>query len=897
MISLNLAQSSSTGSNERNVKGTRKGPSKRNNAANKNNKREQNNRSNNKYARRNSSPKQKNTLSNKKSTKEFKDEALLDELEKKRKRLIYQFQQKVKEMRRKFDKKEILKQEYCDEIMGMCVATNNWDEVLNILDIMKANQLEQQQSTYRMCLDQCHLVANVDSAVSILGAMEQANIRPEGQDLGMVVATLCKRGNWRRAMHLVKQSAEKNGKYLSEKNENQAQSTTERNKFIIPIIDYNAILSLMAKTKHWKEALQFLSLMEKNSPDNLHPKPYLSTYNIILEACNYASQPDQSMQILHTMLSPRINVVPDTHSYNLAIAACLKKQQWRRAIKILTMMSEADPPVPQTTVTYNSVISCCAKAGEVQRAMSLLKIMRSRNVKPDTVTYNAVMSACAKSYKTWKDALTLLDELNREPGVNPDIVTYTIAIRACSKGGKTQRGLAMFQMMKDRNLKLDVYVYTGIIDLCAKAGLWKQSLDLLDEMRSKGISPNGFTYSVAISACGKGGQWERSLELLYQMKERGIHVNTITYNAAIGALANASSKNMRQALKEERSKKYLDRVLENGDSTFMGNGLSTIQSYGQFQSDENQLWRKALNLIDQMKENGVKPDAITYSSAIKVCGAAGQWEEALKLINIMQKGGPKTRPNRISYTNAITACGISGEHEHALRLFNDMKNDGVQPDRVSYNALISALKIGNQAEQVYNVWNEMCGRTNTSDRSDDVIATAAPDVRKIAPDIITVTDVLSTLERSSGWREKSDIVFEEAVNRKILFKPTLYSLDTVWEVDLSGLSFPVAHAAIRFALKRATQMYSEKGELDDLTFITGVGSGQNHRIQNKYNDEDGMVPNNEGRAPIALREFIRDSLNNEFEPKMLAVVPKYALGTVVIGKDFLQKWMDHNMDI
>jgi pentatricopeptide repeat protein len=119
-------------------------------------------------------------------------------------------------------------------------------------------------------------------------------------------------------------------------------------------------------------------------------------------------------------------------------------------------------------------------------------------------------------------------------------------------------------------------------------------------------------------------------------------------------------------------------------------------------SEKDQLWSKALDLLEQMKREGVKADAITYSSAIVACGSAGRWKEVLKLLKVMQKGGPTTRPNRIAYTNAITACGRSGEYQHALEVFNDMKRDGIKPDRVSYNALISALKVARQPDRIFS---------------------------------------------------------------------------------------------------------------------------------------------------------------------------------------------------
>jgi pentatricopeptide repeat protein len=61
-------------------------------------------------------------------------------------------------------------------------------------------------------------------------------------------------------------------------------------------------------------------------------------------------------------------------------------------------------------------------------------------------------------------------------------------------------------------------------------------------------------------------------------------------------------------------------------------------------------------LLQQMKEDGIQPDGFSFTSAISCCGAEGRWEEALELMAVMKKGGPRTRPNKIAYTAAICKC-------------------------------------------------------------------------------------------------------------------------------------------------------------------------------------------------------------------------------------------------
>ena len=148
--------------------------------------------------------------------------------------------------------------------------------------------------------------------------------------------------------------------------------------------------------------------------------------------------------------------------------------------------------------------------------------------------------------------------------------------------------------------------------------------------------------------------------------------------------------------------------------------------------------------------------------------------------------------------------------------------------------------------------------------------------KNVHPDIITLTSVVASLDNAGGkeYKEKIDVIFSDAVERQIILRSD--SMDTKWEIDLSGMSLPVAKAACRFIIRRLLSGKDGK-EYNDLNLITGVGR---HHHENAL--EEGST---------ALREYVQDILQNEFDPPIVSEIPERAAGVVLVKKPSIETWM------
>ena len=376
--------------------------------------------------------------------------------------------------------------------------------------------------------------------------------------------------------------------------------------------------------------------IRKYQDENLPP----SIYNSVIEACSSGGadgpknkrkpqKHDGSDDLIDTaneLLSEMGSLA--LHAHEVVIAGYSRRGRINDALSALSRLevqldsdhSNLNPSLS----SYQTLLVSLASKNEYAQMNTLLTSMRRRGVRPTVYTFNSLLKVCATSKSPrWREALSLLSQCQREPGVSPDVITYTSTMRALAKGKQARKALDLFRAMKDTGIKPDVFAYTTTMDACAKTNNWKKALQLLEEMKENNVPPNEVTYGVAVNACGNGGQWQTALSLLKTMNDSDMRINSVVYNSAINALSKAAR-------------------LDAGP-------------------DPNMLWKETQHILGEMRSQGVRQDTFTYSSAISVCGSAGLWEEAVRLIHQMKDSGTKgpKRNKIVAFTSAITACANS----------------------------------------------------------------------------------------------------------------------------------------------------------------------------------------------------------------------------------------------
>merc|ERR1719471_2324114 len=204
-------------------------------------------------------------------------------------------------------------------------------------------------------------------------------------------------------------------------------------------------------------------------------------------------------------------------------------------------------------VIYNSVLKGFSHLKQYDRAWDVYTDMLPLKSQFTSVTYNAIIDLCARS-TAMSYVPELLEEMSRA-GVDPNLVTYSTIVKGHCQENRMDRALELFEDMK-RTLKCrpDEITYNTLIDGCARNGLYERGLTLLQEMQRNGVRPSAYTLTVLVKLADQARRPEKAFELCEELsKKYHLSMNVYIYNNLIHACTRAQDT--------DRALDLLDRML------------------------------------------------------------------------------------------------------------------------------------------------------------------------------------------------------------------------------------------------------------------------------------------------------------------------------------------------
>ncbi|CAK9275154.1 unnamed protein product [Sphagnum jensenii] len=293
--------------------------------------------------------------------------------------------------------------------------------------------------------------------------------------------------------------------------------------------------------------------------------------------------------------------------------------------------------------------------------------------------------------------MELFHQLQQE-GLSPDRYTFVPVLNACASLQALAEGRCIHKQIIQSGFESDLFVGNSLIDMYAKCASMEDTWRVFNKMPSCDV----VSWNAMISGHVKCGQGQKALRLFQQMVQEGMEPDHITFVGVLNACASVV------ALEEGRfvHEQIIQRGLE--FDVFVSNSL--VDMYAKCGSMED-AWRvfnkmplhdvvtwnalifghvkcgqgyKALELFQQMQQEGVQPNTITFVGLIDMYAKCGSMEDAWRVFNKMASH------DVVSWNIMILGHLKRGQRQKALQLFKQMQQEGIKPAPNTFVGVLNA---------------------------------------------------------------------------------------------------------------------------------------------------------------------------------------------------------------
>lgn len=421
-----------------------------------------------------------------------------------------------------------------------------------------------------------------------------------------------------------------------------------------------------------------------------------------------------------------VRITPDLGCYAVVISTLGEAGRWELALKLLRFLQK-EGAAGVTAWAAEQAVSGGARAAawNVERLKAEARgghaaIWSSPAAGPNLVCYNAALAACARA-REGAAALDLLEEMENR-GIF-DTTSFNSAMLACRGGGQWQKATAILDRMMNRGVVRRARDEEG-------AGGGEGASGSRDaRLRTTVPRPDAYSFASVITACGDMGKADIAVDLLRKMQRTGVEPNVVVFNAVIRAVSrgiNGPASGVSQRRDEPTVREGTSGA---GDGVEYAEGAAPRdRGVEGTAGSRGQSWVRAYDLLVEMREIGLAPEVKSYNTVLAVCQRAEAWKGALEVLEEMKRGRAKQpvesspyrntadnvdvsswtelippRPNLTSFNTAMGACGKAGQWQEALRLLEELSDFGLSPDAISYNTAAAACARAqkwNQAQEV-----------------------------------------------------------------------------------------------------------------------------------------------------------------------------------------------------
>ncbi|XP_027940723.1 pentatricopeptide repeat-containing protein At1g76280 isoform X2 [Vigna unguiculata] len=372
-------------------------------------------------------------------------------------------------------------------------------------------------------------------------------------------------------------------------------------------------------------------------------------------------------------------------SFNDIIHGCANQKNYILARKLMLQMENLG--LQPSCHTYNGIIKAAVSHGNFGDAIGVLKKMQQKNLKPNDSTLATLSITCSKALQL-DLAEAFLNQISGCLYPHP----YNALLASCDELNQPERAVQVFAKMKQKKVLPNIrtcellFSLFGVVnapyedsDILSQVDAAKRINAIEKDMVTNGIKHSHLSIKNILKALGEEGMIRELIQYLHLAENLFIYrspsLGTPMYNTVLHYLVEAKESDM--AIAVFKKMKLCGCDPDSETYNIMIDCCTIIQSYS-----------SACLLISMMIRKGFCPAICTYTAIIKILLEDDNFDEALNLLKQVKLDG--IQPDVLLFNTVLKQACYKGRIDVIEFVVERMHREKVPPDPRTCGYVFSA---------------------------------------------------------------------------------------------------------------------------------------------------------------------------------------------------------------
>ncbi|KAL8141248.1 hypothetical protein V2J09_007269 [Rumex salicifolius] len=516
------------------------------------------------------------------------------------------------------------------------------------------------------------------------------------------------------------------------------------------------------------------------------PERNVVTWTALMTGYVHNSQPEEAIRVFIQMLD--VGAYPSTYTFGTIISACSTLMLVNLGRQIHGYIVKYG--VEHETSIGNTLCSFYSKCGILEFVFSVFRRIEEKNV----ISWTTVISACGEYGQATMGLKYFTRMIN--DGVEVNEFTLTSILSLCCGIQALEVGTQIHAMSIKLGYHWSLLTQNSIMYLYLKCGFMDEARRLFGGMDAVGlvtwnamISGHAQAMNVARDDVSAYHTGKDALSIYLKMNRSENRPDSFTFSSIFSVCSSLVAL--------EQGEQVHSQALKGGFLSDVVVGTALVDMYNKCGSVE-----KATKAFLEMPTRTV----VSWTSMITAFAQNGKPQQAIQLFEDMRMAGEK--PNKITFVAVLSACSQAGLVDEAFRYFEMMKVEyKIRPVTEHYTCLVDMYARLGRVEDAFDLiktmdrdpteflWLVLMAGCRNHGKL-ELGFYAAEELLKLKPrDASTYIMILNMYLSAEKWQDVSRIrkvMKEEKVGKLqdwswVTIKDKVYSFKTGDRVHQSGL--------------------------------------------------------------------------------------------------------------